>query len=107
MSAAEHAATDAASVDTLAQEMRRFLELGAVQLDAAIKEADGRQRPRSADAGCRRGAMVEPFAGELLPASRHRSSSRASRAASSPAGARRIRRRPSRRCSFTTDWRSD
>ncbi|MFT3905009.1 MAG: hypothetical protein QM718_01720 [Steroidobacteraceae bacterium] len=30
------------SVNTLAQEMRQFLELGAVQLEAAIKEADSR-----------------------------------------------------------------
>jgi len=61
--------TDAgASVDTLALEMRRFLELGAVQLDAAIKEADGRV---SGLAGAVSGLstdarMIEQFAGELL-----------------------------------------
>jgi hypothetical protein len=61
-------ATDAASLDTLAQEMRRFLELGAVQLDAAIKEADGRVSGlASAVSGLSTDSrMIEQFAGELL-----------------------------------------
>jgi hypothetical protein len=52
----------------LVHEMRRFLELGAVQLDAAVKEADGRVSglasavsELSTDA-----RMIEQFAGELL-----------------------------------------
>lgn len=76
MSAAGHVTSEAggdgtdagASVDTLVQEMRRFLELGAVQLDAAIKEADGRVSGlASAVGGLSTDArMIEQFAGELL-----------------------------------------
>ncbi len=76
MSAAGHVTSEAgddgadagASVDTLAQEMRRFLELGAVQLDAAIKEADGRVSGLASAVGelSTDARMIEQLAGELL-----------------------------------------
>jgi hypothetical protein len=55
-------------VDTLMHEMGRFLELGAVQLDAAMKEADGRvSNLAGAVSGLATDAhMIERFAGELL-----------------------------------------
>lgn len=55
-------------VDSLAEEMRRFLELGAVQLDAAVKEADERVSAlASAVSGLSTDArMIEKLAGEVL-----------------------------------------
>lgn len=71
MSVRKSDAAGAEGVDggaALAQEMRRFLELGAVQLDAAIKEADGRVNGLAAAiSGLATDARaIEQLAGELL-----------------------------------------